>query len=654
MPDAQPTPQRRTYSRWTDSQLFAASLIAPVFLYGLLLQVLKVTRHAELIADTHRMTGAQGFALLGSVLAFNLFFALLGGSILLIRDQGSRWWVAAGALLQCTALVKVLIDTTSYSYFVQTLDALDGPLLAQMLAAPDDLSLLLAGEVSRLEWAGLLLLAGSLFTGPWLLRMWSRRWKAPPYPLRERRSRAYARLALSLSPLALAASFIEPGSGVRDRALVRDPVVMLLVSAFSRSSADELAAGEGKERVFKPGELQISRVGTAPLRNVVIVVFESTRAIATTPYSPSLATTPFLDKLAKGGLVVDRAYAVMPATAKALTAILCGLTPTPMLEPRMLTPELLGRCLPRLLREQGYDTLYMQTAGERFENRLKAVASMGYEKFILPDELPHEGMEVPNFLGYEDDSMLQPSEAWLRAHGKKPFLATYLTVNAHHDYERLVRRGEFHFTGQDEMLDRYLNNVHVTDLFLEQLFEQYKRLGLYEDTLFVLVGDHGEGFGEHGRRGHNTVPYEEGLRVPLVLVDPSNRMFVPGHLPGPVSQVDIMVTVLRLLGFKISKGEQHGHDLFTPSRDRVLYMSCAGGCSARVTAGEAFIFHEGRRPDELYDLNTDPNEQRDLASTYPNEVSKRREDLVAALQRLNSFYYLQSLRSPKTLAAAAR
>src|SRR5207248_6577483 len=92
---------------------------------------------------------------------------------------------------------------------------------------------------------------------------------------------------------------------------------------------DQAAA---ESRFFEPGLVSISRSSTAPLRNLVIVVLESTRARSTTPYNPQLATTPFLQSLAEKSLVVDKAYAVMPSTAKALTAIFCSIIPYPSLE----------------------------------------------------------------------------------------------------------------------------------------------------------------------------------------------------------------------------------------------------------------------------------------------------------------------------------
>jgi lipoteichoic acid synthase len=398
--------------------------------------------------------------------------------------------------------------------------------------------------------------------------------------------------------------------------------------------------------VFEPGVLTIERESTGTPRNVVVLVLESTRARSTTPYTPALHTTPFLDAIAKQSLLVEKAYAVMPSTAKALTAIFCSIIPAPTLVPASLNEDLLGRCLPQLLREQGYQTVYMQSANPRFEGRLSAIPAMGFDTFVKDDDMPHEGFQQANFLGYEDDTMLEPTENWLRAHKTKPFLVGYLTVDAHHDYNELTRHGVQHFaTNGDETLDHYLNNLYAQDVFMRSLFELYKKAGVFQNTLFVIVGDHGEGFGEHGRRAHNSLPYEEGLRVPLLFYDPSGKLVKPGKLAGPVSQLDIMPTLLKLLDFKVTRGRMHGLTIWESPAERVLMSSCLGGCATRTSDTEAFIHHYGRRPDELYDLRTDPDELKDLAGQYPQLVERRREELLQFEKRIGSFFFMHQLQA---------
>jgi arylsulfatase A-like enzyme len=123
--------------------------------------------------------------------------------------------------------------------------------------------------------------------------------------------------------------------------------------------------------------------------------------------------------------------------------------------------------------------------------------------------------------------------------------------------------------------------------------------------------------------------------VPLLFHDPSGTLFQPRRLRGPASELDIMPTVLPLLGFKVTGGTMHGMSLFELPRDRVLMMSCYGMCAMRITATEAFIHHFNRRPDELFALDKDPRELNDLAPRYPQLLPERRNELLAFLRRRN-------------------
>jgi lipoteichoic acid synthase len=642
--------------RGTESQLFVVALCAPLLLLDLCGFVSKLSQRYEVIAGDGLppWIGGPGltlYAMLGDA-AFLLFCCML----LCVRQQGGTLWLGIAGFLQICAFHVGLVNTASYAYFLQTFDTLDAPLLKHMLLQPSDLALVMAGEVTLWQWLFLILIFVVAIFAPWMARAWARRRPIPPYPGRERRSRKLSWLLFcGFIPVGLLGLLRSPVP-VKDVALARAPLLQLVVTAISPYEVDpNVDQAVAEARVFEPGVLTVEREGSGPPHNVVVIVLESTRARSTTPYNPTLRTTPFLDSLVPHSLVVDKAYAVIPSTAKALTAIFCSIFPSPTLVPTALNEDLLGRCLPQLLREQGYQTMYMQSANPRFEGRLSAVPSMGFDSFVKDDDMPHEGFQQANFLGYEDDAMLEPTENWLRAHKHKPFMVGYLTVNGHHDYSPLTRHGVQHFAaGGDETLDHYLNNVWATDFFLRSLFGLYETAGVLQNTIFVIVGDHGEGFGEHGRRAHNSVPYEEGLRVPLMFYDPSGTAIKPGRIAGPVSQLDIMPTLLKALDLKVTRGRMHGVTVWDSPPERVLMSSCMGGCATRTTDSEAFIHHYGRRPDELYDLRTDPEELKDLAAQYPQLVQRREEELLQFEKRIGTFFFMHQLQAEHALRSARR
>ena len=90
--------------------------------------------------------------------------------------------------------------------------------------------------------------------------------------------------------------------------------------------------------------------------------------------------------------------------------------------------------------------------------------------------------------------------------------AFYLTSAAHHDY-RVPSHVPLQRFAEDEKRNRYLNAVAYQDGFLGRLLDVYRQEGVAERTLFVVIGDHGEAFGEHGRTLHDHVIYDEAKRV---------------------------------------------------------------------------------------------------------------------------------------------
>ncbi len=381
-----------------------------------------------------------------------------------------------------------------------------------------------------------------------------------------------------------------------------------------------------------------------------MIFLESTRAGATTPYNGDLGTTPFMDELAEESLLVEKAYAVVPHSNNAVTATSCGVDPplgpwgTTLLGSR--DESVPTECLPELLKEQGYGTVYFSSSSSDFENQPKIVENLGYEEFRPVETMDTTGFEQANYFGYEDDIMLKPSEEWLTEQKKsgEPFLATYTTITAHHEYRAPQERyGRKQFS-ENDLTNRYLNAVRYQDMFLKNLFDQYKELGLYEDTVFVVLGDHGEAFGEHGRFQHDNVPYEEGLRVPMLFHDPQ-RFQGGARLKGPVNQLDVLPTVADLLGYEIEGGAYPGYSLLggIPA-DRTLKASCwnEAGCLASIKGTEKYVYHFDDKPEELFDLSKDPAEKNNLAAGNPKKVEQRRQELLQWRQRVNSSYGIQA------------
>jgi phosphoglycerol transferase MdoB-like AlkP superfamily enzyme len=403
---------------------------------------------------------------------------------------------------------------------------------------------------------------------------------------------------------------------------------------------DPYASTDGRTVEHPAASARLVRTPQTEERNVVLVHLESTRAQSVTPYDKDIKTTPFLDELAKNSLLAEHAYTTVPNTLKASVSVNCGIEPHLVQQATEAKPGgILVPCLADLLNEQYYRTVLFQSSTQNFENFGDLAKNLGYDEYYPIESMDTEGFERSNYFGYEDDVMLKPSEQWLKEHKDEPFLAKYLTGTGHHDYQPPTRYGLKDFS-EDDRLNRYLNCIRYQDIFLKNLFDQYKELGLYDKTIFVLYGDHGEGFGEHGRYVHEDNPYEESLRVPLIIHAPG--WFEDSkRVEGPTNLTDILPTVLEMLGYEVKDGEYPGYSLLhSLPEERSLMFSCFNKdkCLVSIRDHEKYIHHYGNQPDELFDLSKDPLEKHNLANERGKEAEKRRDELFTWRSRINAMY----------------
>lgn len=618
--------------------VYLLSLLVPFILYDLVLKGALVFSRPE----DPGFWGALG--LMRSDLLFNLGYALLWIGLFAIARRGASRWIVAG-LFHLSTLLVALITTSAYQYFKVTGSTLDSDYIYLWLYSPEGTGGAIASELTT----GILVVLAAILVytilGPWLVTWILDRWRG----LSGGRPAGVSWLRVAGVGLAVYALFsfsLLPGGGSTgaSKSFSRDALVNVIMTATEVAEGQSLP-DPSSQPVEAASEASLKPVSSGEKRNVVMIFLESTRAGATTAYNSDLSTTPFLASLADRSLLVNKAYTVVPHTHNALAATNCGIAPP--LDPwgtKVLSYyEPPTACLPELLSEQGYNNVYFMSQEGSFESSPRILENIGYEEFRSVDTMDKEGFEKTNYFGYEDEVMLEPSKEWLEENGDEPFLATYLTSAPHHDYLAPEKRyGGKQFTN-DELINRYLNSVRNQDFFLKKLFDQYKELGLYEDTVFVIVGDHGEAFGEHGRYQHDNAIYEEGLRVPLIIHDP--RRFEEGaRLAGPVNQLDLLPTVADLLGYEVQGGEYPGYSLLGPiPANRTLMASCwnAAGCLASIKGTEKYIYHFDDKPEELFDLSKDPAEKNNIAAQNPQEVEKRRQELLEWRSEVYSTYGIQ-------------
>jgi len=190
----------------------------------------------------------------------------------------------------------------------------------------------------------------------------------------------------------------------------------------------------------------------------------------------------------------------------------------------------------------------------------------------------------------------------------------------------------------DHIRAHYDAAVWYSDLWIGILLDELKRRGLYDDTLILLLGDHGEDLMEHGFFFHRNALYRQNIHTPLILKLAGGR-HAGRRIAAPVSTVDLLPTLLGLLGATSPAGQVDGRDLGAwlaaeePAEARPVFSMLSDQRS--VVWGRWHLLRrlgQSRRYDpeiELYDLLSDPAEEHDLASARPDVVAR----LSAALQR---------------------
>jgi arylsulfatase A-like enzyme len=368
--------------------------------------------------------------------------------------------------------------------------------------------------------------------------------------------------------------------------------------------------------------------GAAAGRHVVLVLLESAGAQYLRPYGAAEDPMPNVTALGAQGVLFERAYAVYPESIRGLFAVLCSRYPAmdtgPELYERVTTPS-----VATVLQGQGYHTALFHSGRFRYLGMQAVVRGRGFQ--VLEDAGQIGGDRASSF-GTDEPSAVRRLLGWIDGlpRGER-FFATYVPIAGHHPYET-PEPGPFLERGD---IDRYRNALHYADTAVGQLVAGLRARGLERQTVVVLVGDHGQAFGQHrGNFGHTLRIYEENVRVPLLISAPGA---VPGpvRVPGLASHLDVTPTVLDLLGLAPDEGHQ-GLSLLRGGRQKVYFFADASlGLLGLRDSRWKYIHETDSGRSRLFDLDADPAESTNLADAHPGLADEYRAEVVgwARVQR---------------------
>jgi choline-sulfatase len=395
---------------------------------------------------------------------------------------------------------------------------------------------------------------------------------------------------------------------------------------------------------------------TPPVRpNLLLVTIDTVRADHCSAYGYGFRTTPTLERLAREGALVEKAYAPTATTAPSHASLFTSRYP---LEHGVVRNGLvLGQehvTLTEALRTAGYQTAAFVSS---FVLKNRFGLSQGFEtyqsKFDTAGQTAAtgwwEGVEVKTGFDRRADATTDLALAWLdRRGGERPFFLWVHYFDPHHPYSPPPPYDR-QFPQSDREVAAYDGEIGFADAQLGRLLTALEAKGQLARTLVVVTSDHGEGLMQHGYMRHGLQIYEEAVRVPLVARWPG-RVPAGRRIPGPVELVDLAPTLLQLLGVEVPKlfrgssfapgllGEDKGTG-FDPRRmvflQRRLYETHeidgfkVKGDKFGLRAGAwKYIEAEEEGTRELFDLQGDPKEAVNLAQ----KETARAERLSAAIR----------------------
>lgn len=375
-----------------------------------------------------------------------------------------------------------------------------------------------------------------------------------------------------------------------------------------------------------------------PPLNILLITLDTTRADHLGCYGHTAALTPALDGLARRGVVWERARTPAPLTLPTHASLFTGLYPA---EHGLRSNGLgsLPKALPTLaerLGAAGYDTGAF-IAAFVLEHKFGLGRGFAFYDDDLPAASPGT-TSAGHAAERQRDGRLVVEAAldWLNRPRRRPFFCWVHFYDPHHPYS--PRTAEFGDRFEKRPYDGEIAHV---DQQVQRLLDALQHQGVADETLVIVVGDHGEGLGDHGEREHGLTLYDHGLQVPWIWAGPQ---IVAGHrISQPVCLIDLTPTLLDylqlpaltkcsgrsllpgLLGQPVTPGDYY-HAADSP----LLEHGCA---PLRALSTQRWKYIRTSQP-ELYDLVADPRELQNLAQKLPDQLAECESHLFALEQDL--------------------
>ncbi len=360
--------------------------------------------------------------------------------------------------------------------------------------------------------------------------------------------------------------------------------------------------------------------------NVVVLIIESLGREPIGVFNRTLEQgkykgyTPFLDSLAQHALIFPNAYANSRISIEGSPAVLAGI---PSMQESFTVSNYSGNTInsiPKLLGEQGYYTAFFHGApnGSLGLNAFAVQAGIqhyyGFNEYGNPDDYDGVwGIWDHLFLPYA----IQTMDSF-----PKPFMSAVFSVSSHHPH----KIPDFLKDKIPEGKVKMHKSIGYADYALKQLFATAKTKDWFNNTLFIITGD------------HTCTSYYPQFKTPVGAFTVPIILFQPGaNLVGVdstvVQQIDIMPTVLHYLHYP-KPYLAFGQDMLHPPKEKFVFNYY--GNAFQLIQGHWVIQHNTQKTIGLYNLKEDPLMRNNLVGKAPTIQAKMEPLIKAVIQQHNN------------------
>jgi phosphoglycerol transferase MdoB-like AlkP superfamily enzyme len=388
-------------------------------------------------------------------------------------------------------------------------------------------------------------------------------------------------------------------------------------SAQALSTVQKLLANP-KEELTEPSRSLARRYHPEPDSdstrdyNVVVILLESWLADCVGALGGQAIVTPNFDSLAREGILFERFFATGTRTNRGLVSILCSFPSQPY---RSVMKQYAAArpfsSIAQILKRRGYRSILVYGGDLQFDNMEGFLRGQGVDEFIGEDDFP-SGDRLGKW-GVPDHLVFERANREFAEFGDGPFLGIILTLSNHEPF--LLPSSDFKVFGDDVPRSDYLNAFHYSDWSLGEFFRKAEKESYFENTIFVLVADHGKLLDSYGQ-----LPWSR-FHIACLIYAPEILGASTGRISTVASQTDLVPTVLGLLGKPVLH-ESWGRDVLSlPPEDAGFAMMLDGSLIGWFEEPYYLVEHLGLKS-SLYDIRSDPQQRHDLSSELPDVVRR--------------------------------